>query len=357
MDDVATPTGLPTSPRNECADLEASAKSVGLRSAVVLDDDGLASEIQLERRAKTAPIAWAEKSKHNRLVERALALATALHGDDAGPSDAAPPSLETRDSYETRAKRDGRREARRSPLQVSTPPGLPRGSSSSTANAGRPVGYDVGEAKYHEPLNFVDYEAHGEYKPHTDGAGERYQKGRRVATMIHYCKTPTAGGATYFPNLDLKLAPPPNAALFFSYKKDDGTMDDVLTEHGGCVIGDGDKQIVTLWIREGLDQSHPAKSYSASDDASHQALRPKRWGITQTSMVLLVLGSTTTEASPEPPTAAPSLPGARSRPNRGKRESPAREIPRGSHLGRVRSSMSTAAHVGHAGQHRRRSRW
>ena len=87
-------------------------------------------------------------------------------------------------------------------------------------------GYDLGDAKWQEPLNYVEYAEHGSYGAHPDGGrGGPHESGARVATVSSYCAAPEAGGATVFPGLGLKIIPERKSALFFSYKREDGTMD------------------------------------------------------------------------------------------------------------------------------------
>ena len=74
--------------------------------------------------------------------------------------------------------------------------------------------------------------------------------------------TATDGGHTHFRNTGVHIAPKPGDALFFSYV-DPVTlqMDNLLTLHSGCPVYEGDKKIVTQWIRLGVDEEHPYNSF------------------------------------------------------------------------------------------------
>ena len=99
----------------------------------------------------------------------------------------------------------------------------------------------------------------GEYRPHCDGVCQRrpYARGGRVATLLHYCRAPTVGGATVFPKAGLKGQPTDGSAVLFAYKHDDGHMDDGFTLHTGCLVREGTKQIVTMWMREDVSDAEP----------------------------------------------------------------------------------------------------
>lgn len=132
------------------------------------------------------------------------------------------------------------------------------------AFARRAARLDVDAGPHAEPLNFIRYAEAGEYRAHCDGVCRRYpyKRGGRVATMIHYCTAPGGGGATVFPNAGLKVAPKARGALFFAYKDPDtGLMDHGSTEHGGCLVTNGTKEITTVWMREDLSAKHPWRGY------------------------------------------------------------------------------------------------
>ena len=100
-----------------------------------------------------------------------------------------------------------------------------------------------------EPLQVQKYAPGEFYKHHHDyfftGAEA---KNNRVKTVIIYLNNNFTGGDTRFHKLDLNIAPVTGAALFFQYDYDEAT--NLLTEHSGEPIIEGEKYIVTAWIRE-----------------------------------------------------------------------------------------------------------
>jgi len=104
----------------------------------------------------------------------------------------------------------------------------------------------------------VDDEAPDRYSPHCDGdcTGRPHKDGQRVATMVMYCVTPERGGATNFRNSGIHVVPKAGSAVFFAYMGDDGIMDKGFTEHSGCPVLEGEKKIVTQWMRKGVDKDN-----------------------------------------------------------------------------------------------------
>lgn len=108
-----------------------------------------------------------------------------------------------------------------------------------------------------EGLQILNYKPGGEYQPHYDyfnpqRPGEARQLrvgGQRVATLVIYLNSPTAGGATAFPKLGLAVAPVKGNAVYFSYRKSDGSLDE-RTLHAGLPVEEGEKWIATKWLRE-----------------------------------------------------------------------------------------------------------
>lgn len=103
------------------------------------------------------------------------------------------------------------------------------------------------------------------YMPHCDGQcdGLEFKSGNRMATVVMYCTIPTRGGATNFRNSNVHIAPKRGSAVFFSYI-DPQTMktDTGFSEHSGCPVIEGEKKIVTQWIRLGVDQNNPWYSFN-----------------------------------------------------------------------------------------------
>jgi len=106
-----------------------------------------------------------------------------------------------------------------------------------------------------ETLQVQRYAQGQQYQPHYDffdGNSEAHDAaqahgGQRLATLILYLKAPEAGGATYFANLGMRIAPRKGGALFFTYP-DPGNNSGTL--HGGEAVLAGEKWIATLWFRE-----------------------------------------------------------------------------------------------------------
>jgi len=106
-----------------------------------------------------------------------------------------------------------------------------------------------------EGLQVLRYGPGAEYKPHYDyfdpreaGTAAMLRRGgQRVATLVMYLNTPTAGGATVFPDLALQVAPHQGHAVFFSY---DCAHPSTRTLHGGAPVLAGEKWIATKWLRE-----------------------------------------------------------------------------------------------------------
>ncbi|KAL7527321.1 hypothetical protein ACHAWF_006315, partial [Thalassiosira exigua] len=113
-----------------------------------------------------------------------------------------------------------------------------------------------------------DDEAPDRYMPHCDGdcMGLDFKPGNRMATVVMYCEIPKVGGATNFRNSGVHIKPKKYAATFFSYI-DPVTMkmDSGFTEHSGCPVVEGEKKIVTQWVRLGVDDENPWRSFNTRE--------------------------------------------------------------------------------------------
>ena len=59
------------------------------------------------------------------------------------------------------------------------------------------------------------------------------------------------------------MKPVAGNAVFFSYIDPvTKTMDSGFTEHSGCPVFEGEKKIVTQWIRYGVDSENPWDSFN-----------------------------------------------------------------------------------------------
>lgn len=107
-----------------------------------------------------------------------------------------------------------------------------------------------------EGLQVLRYGPGAEYKPHYDyfdpaqpGTPSILTRGgQRVASLVCYLNTPTLGGATVFPDVQLEVAPVKGNAVFFSYDRPHPTT---RTLHGGAAVVEGEKWVATKWLREG----------------------------------------------------------------------------------------------------------
>jgi len=123
-----------------------------------------------------------------------------------------------------------------------------------------------------EDLMSIQYVGRGDddkepdrYMPHCDGDcnGLDFKTGNRMATVVMYCTVPERGGATNFRNSGVHIVPEPGSATFFSYiDPDTMKMDSGFTEHSGCPVLEGEKKIVTQWIRHGVDVNNPWDSFN-----------------------------------------------------------------------------------------------
>jgi prolyl 4-hydroxylase len=106
-----------------------------------------------------------------------------------------------------------------------------------------------------EGLQVLRYGPGAEYKPHFDyfdpeqpGTPSILKRGgQRVASLVCYLNTPTAGGATVFPDARLEVAPVKGNAVFFSYERPHPST---RTLHGGAPVVEGEKWVATKWLRE-----------------------------------------------------------------------------------------------------------
>ncbi|MDE2626377.1 MAG: 2OG-Fe(II) oxygenase [Burkholderiales bacterium] len=107
-----------------------------------------------------------------------------------------------------------------------------------------------------EGLQILRYGPGAQYKPHYDyfdpeqaGTPAILKRGgQRVASLVCYLNTPTQGGATVFPDVQLEVAPVKGNAVFFSYDRPHPVT---RTLHGGAPVIEGEKWVATKWLREG----------------------------------------------------------------------------------------------------------
>lgn len=108
-----------------------------------------------------------------------------------------------------------------------------------------------------ESIQILNYGIGGEYKPHFDyfdgktegGRSAMNKGGNRVATIIMYLNHVDRGGATIFPEANLRVMPIRGSAVYFDYCLPNGGSDP-MTLHGGEPVEQGEKWIATKWVRE-----------------------------------------------------------------------------------------------------------
>lgn len=84
--------------------------------------------------------------------------------------------------------------------------------------------------------------------------------------MVMYCTLPTKGGSTNFRNSGVHVKPVKGNAIFFSYiDPETKLMDNGFTEHSGCPVYEGEKKIVTQWIRYGVDNENKWDSFNTRE--------------------------------------------------------------------------------------------
>lgn len=108
-----------------------------------------------------------------------------------------------------------------------------------------------------EPFQILNYQIGGEFKPHNDyfeeSAGNYRRQlmngGQRIATVILYLNDVEEGGETSFPKLGLTIQPKKGSAVYFEYCNSLNQLDP-LTFHAGCPVLNGEKWIMTKWVRQ-----------------------------------------------------------------------------------------------------------
>ncbi|WP_088830815.1 2OG-Fe(II) oxygenase [Paenibacillus tyrfis] len=111
---------------------------------------------------------------------------------------------------------------------------------------------------YAESLQIARYGVGGKFGAHFDTYdlhtvdGKRFydQGGQRLYTALLYLNTVDAGGETYFPELNLDIAPSEGTLIVFETCKRGTNEQHPLSLHGSRELREGEKWIATLWFRE-----------------------------------------------------------------------------------------------------------
>ena len=99
-----------------------------------------------------------------------------------------------------------------------------------------------------------------------------------MATLLLYCAVADKGGATTFAAANTAVAPKALDAVFFSYYDSaTGLMDTGHTVHSGCPVLEGEKWVMTLWMRKGVNKHDVWNQYDPTG-ARHDMEAAVEWG-------------------------------------------------------------------------------
>ena len=91
-----------------------------------------------------------------------------------------------------------------------------------------------------------------------------YIHSRSFSSTSTSTSTSSFTGHTNFRNAGVHVKPKIGSAVFFSYIDPDTRITDTgLTEHSGCPVLEGEKKIVTQWIRLGVDDDSPWDAFNS----------------------------------------------------------------------------------------------
>ena len=96
------------------------------------------------------------------------------------------------------------------------------------------------------------FRAHHDYFHETESYWEKVKRqgGQRTWTAMIYLNDVAEGGATWFPQAGIKVAPRRGLLLAWNNMNPDGSPNEA-TLHEGMAVVEGTKYIVTKWFREG----------------------------------------------------------------------------------------------------------
>lgn len=113
---------------------------------------------------------------------------------------------------------------------------------------------------YMENLQVVRYLPGQEFQVHTDhlDSFNDMERRGRLATCLFYLQSPTRGGATHFPEVNVQVVPTQGSALFFwntvekpgcpDYQENMFLHADERVRHAGLPVMEGEKWICNRWV-------------------------------------------------------------------------------------------------------------
>ncbi|XP_022209520.2 prolyl 4-hydroxylase subunit alpha-1-like [Drosophila obscura] len=113
------------------------------------------------------------------------------------------------------------------------------------------TGFEVEKIGSSDKLLIINYGTGGQYMPHRDYFGPKYNKyierGDRIATALFYLNDVEQGGKTVFPYLEISCTPIKGSALVF-HSMNSSYHGEARSLHGGCPVLVGSKWAATKWI-------------------------------------------------------------------------------------------------------------
>jgi len=248
-------------------------------------DVGLESSPDVETEEWTSPVDGVTRTVHKKLHRAASKIHVVENF--ASPEECNAMEVEAEEDLHVASTADGKGGSRvsvnRKAMQAGIKPkftddGLPLNDNLISVLSGRVYEYtnhvlDLNITHHgQEPLMSIQYFGRGKhdfepdrYTPHCDGRcnGEKHLIGGRMATMVIYCTIPEKGGFTNFQNANVHVKPNSGSAVFFSYMDPQTNLtDNGFTQHSGCPVYEGEKKIITQWVRYGVSTKTPHSAFN-----------------------------------------------------------------------------------------------